>query len=132
MRRKSYPLLGRYLRERRRLLSERPRVIKGFLDELSRALCSSSTVIVFGGRGSPDVLYTSEPRDLDLLIVTSLDKDYVEKLVSSLKPKGLPVDLIVVSLEEYRSSMALVEKMLSRSIVVCDGLGIYRGDKKRK
>ncbi len=113
--------MERYLEARRRTLVSRPRMIRKFLDGLARVLEGRASVTVFGGRAVAD-LETVEPRDLDVLTVVASDKDLyaIEELVYLLKPRGLPVDIIVAELDGLRNPIAWC--MLSSRIVVVHDL----------
>ncbi|MET1159467.1 MAG: hypothetical protein ABWW65_00765 [Thermoprotei archaeon] len=89
-------------------------------------MCSSATIIVFGGRGDPSKLYSTEPRDLDLLVITSEPIEYVEEKIRSLKPLKLPLDLIVINKDEFNPDNPLIKKMLEKSYMVCDGLNVIK------
>ncbi|OYT38454.1 MAG: hypothetical protein B6U89_05900 [Desulfurococcales archaeon ex4484_58] len=131
MEKKSSNLLKKYLKSRKKVLSERPVKIKVFLEEIIREIGDASTIIVFGGRGDPSKLFSTEPRDLDLLIITRSDKDYVEEKISRLRPKGLTLDVIVININEYREQNKLLKKILEKSIIIHDGLMIF-GRETRK
>ncbi len=115
--------MRRYLEARRRALSERPRIIKDFLESLVFALRDRASIVVFGGRAATS-LESDEPRDLDLLIVISDDDNpsEVEELVYQLKPRSLPVDIVVARRSELRSAIA--RQMLRARTILCDPLNI--------
>ena len=114
----------KYLEARRRALLERPRKAREFLEALKTALGTRASIIVFGGRALLGI-EAAEPRDLDLLIVVRDDDDpeQVEELVYRLRPKGLPVDVIVARLSELLES-SVARQMLEKRIVVHDPLGV--------
>jgi len=126
MERRSSSISKKYWLGRKKALEKRVELIKRFLSDLRRELCSSSTIIVFGGRSDPFKLFSTEPRDLDLLIITNELIEHVEEKIKHLKPPKLPLDLIVVSETEFKTNDPLIEKMLRNSYVVCDGLGIFK------
>ncbi|MET1128619.1 MAG: nucleotidyltransferase domain-containing protein [Thermoproteota archaeon] len=121
MPRRSKDLLKRYLEARRRALSERPAVLKEFLEKLASALGDKASIMVFGGRAVHGI-ETTEPRDLDILVVVEDGEDpsTVEELAYSLKPKTLPVDIIVARKRELKSPV--VREMLRHRVVVHDPL----------
>ncbi len=129
MARKLSNSLKEYLRSRRKVLGERPEKIRVFLENIIREIGSVSTIIVFGGRGDPDKLFSNEPRDLDLLILTSDDKEVVEEKIYSLRPRGLPLDVIVLNLKEYRENTKLIKEMIKKSIIIHDGLKLFSKSK---
>ncbi|RLF01965.1 MAG: hypothetical protein DRK00_10660 [Thermoprotei archaeon] len=83
--RRSSSRLRRHLRHRAEALSRGPALIKGFLGRLREAAGLRATIMVFGEGGSPESLYSREPRDLDLLIVVDGDAGEVEELVHRVK-----------------------------------------------
>jgi len=123
MPRRSKSLLRRYLEARRRALAERPRVIREFLEELAQVLGDRASIIVFGGRAVVGIDST-EPRDLDLLIVISDNDDpgSIEELIYRLRPRDLPLDLIIARRSELQNSIA--KQMLRTRIVVHDPLHV--------
>ncbi len=129
MARKLSNSLKEYLRSRRKVLGERPEKIRVFLENIVKEIGSVSTIIVFGGRGVPDKLFSNEPRDLDLLIITSDDKEVVEEKIYSLRPRGLPLDVIVLNLKEYRENTKLIKEMIKKSIIIHDGLKLFSKSK---
>ena len=127
MRRKSRSLLKKYLKGRVKTLRDRPKLIKSILDSIVDTFGNHVTIIVFGGRGCAEKLYSSEPRDLDLLVITDLDEHSLTEKIIKIKPRTLPLDLIVVNVKSFNRRDPLTEKMLSKSIVVYDGLKIFGG-----
>ena len=127
MRRKSRSLLKKYLKGRVKALRERPKLIKSILDSIVDTFGDHVTVIVIGGRGCAEKLYSSEPRDLDLLVITDLDEHSLTEKIIEIKPRTLPLNLIVVNVKSFNRRDPLTEKMLSQSIVIHDGLKIFGG-----
>ncbi len=125
MPRESGDLLRKYLESRRRVLRERSKLFKEFVEKLIETLGSRASIIVFGGRARTG-LDSEEPRDYDVLVVIE-DNDNVEqieKLVHRLRPKGVPMDIIVVRKGELRSAIA--KQMLRERIVIHDPLEIEK------
>ena len=118
-------LLRRYLRFRAEVLRRRPDDLKDFLSKLVMVLGDRASVIVFGGRGSEETLYSSKPRDLDVLIVVKgISTEEVDELIRKLRPRGLPVDALIVSYEEFNPCDPLIRDMLTKYLIIHDGLGI--------
>ncbi len=125
MRRESSALLRRYLRFRTEVLRRRPKELRSFLSRLVEVLGDRASVIVFGGRGSEETLYSSEPRDLDVLIVVKgISTEEVDELIRKLRPHGLPVDALIVSYEEFNPCDPLIKDMLRKHLIIHDGLSI--------
>jgi len=108
------------LRERLRKLD---RIFEEYISLLSRTY-PESTILLFGSRARGNNLPYS---DYDLMIIIKL-RDSRDKLAEAikaynLKPTQLPIDLLVVDVEELDDP--IVAKMLERGcIVLYDGLGI--------
>ncbi len=124
MQRKSSSILREYLRHRRETLEKRPTLIKQFLKKLVETIGQNTTIIVFGGRGTPQTLYSTEPRDLDLLIITGENTNTIEEQVYRLKPPRLPADIIIVNYREFNPCEKIIKQMLKKHIIIHDGLGI--------
>ena len=80
-----------------------------------------STVILFGSRARGDPLPYS---DYDIAVIFDVVEDklsLIEKL-RRMKPKGLPLDLLVLSLEEIFDP--LIRGMFKDSRILYDGLGV--------
>ncbi len=123
MPRRSSDSLRKYLESRKRVLRERPKLFREFIEKLIETLGSRASIIVFGGRARVG-LDSDEPRDYDLLIVVNDDEDpeRIEELVHELRPRGLPMDVIVV--RRSMLSNAVVKQMLRDRTVVHDPLEI--------
>jgi len=117
--------LRKYLESRRRALRERPKLFREFVEKLIEALGCRASIIVFGGRARVG-LDSEEPRDYDVLVVLedSDDVEQVEELVHRLRPRGVPMDIIVVKRSTLRSAIA--KQMLKERTVVHDPLGIEK------
>ncbi len=121
MQRQSKDLLREYLRVRKRMLEERPRLFREFVKRIIGELGSNVSLILFGGHARAG-LDSVEPRDYDLLIVVkeAHEIERVEKIIYKLKPRGLPVDIIVVSLRDLDKT--IIRQMLRHHIVLYDPL----------
>ncbi len=126
MQKRSLAISRKYYMYRRKTLEERPKLIKEFLERLVEAIGEYSTIVVFGGRGDPRTLYSSEPRDLDVLVITTKPVEEVEEKIYKLKPRRLPVDIVVIDKEHFNREDPLFKQMLRRHIVVHDRLGVMR------
>ncbi len=115
--------LKKYLESRRSALRERPKLFRKFIEKLIETLGSRASIIVFGGRARVG-LDSDEPRDYDVLVVIkdNDDVEQIEELVHRLRPKGVPMDIIVVRKSELRSAIA--KQMLRDRIVIHDPLEI--------
>ncbi len=111
------------MRRRRRSLAERPRLFASYLEALRNSLGDAASIILFGGRAAVGP-WRDEPRDYDLAIVVpdDVDPEEVEELARRLRPRGLPVDIIVLRLSQLRDP--LIRQMLSRRLVLHDPLGV--------
>ncbi len=123
MRRGSESLWRRYLRERLRSIEARPSLFRRYIEELARHLGGRASVILFGGRARAGI-DAVEPRDYDILLVVDegVDPEYVEDTAYKLKPRGLPVDIVVVRRSELRDPV--IQRMLSNHLVLHDPLGL--------
>ncbi len=124
--------MKRYLEARRRTLAERPRLFKVFVERLTEALGEKASIIVFGGRVRTG-LETVEPRDYDVLIVVGegLEPKTVDELVDRLRPRGLPLDIIVARVTDIECN-PVVRRMLEESVALHDPLRVVeriRGSK---
>ncbi|OYT46662.1 MAG: hypothetical protein DRO18_02045 [Thermoprotei archaeon] len=113
-----------FLRSRANSLRKRPYLIRKFLNELVCLLGHEATVIVFGGRGSLDTIYSSEPRDLDLMVIVKDNVSKAEELIYNVKPRTLPADIIVLKLDTFNPCKGVLRNMLKKHIIIHDGLGI--------
>ncbi len=119
--------MRRYLLGRRRSLEERPRLFHEFVERLVEAFGGRVAIIVFGGRARIG-LEVVEPRDYDVLVVVGdeVDPGEAEEVVSRVRPRGLPLDVIVVRREELERPSPILARMLRDRVVVYDGLGVFR------
>ncbi len=125
MRRELSDLLRMYLRFRTEVLRRRPEDLRKFLSNLAEGLGDKASIIVFGGRGSKETLYSTEPRDLDLLIVVKdMNTEDVDNYVRKLRPRGLPVDVLIIKYEKFNPCDPLISSMLRKYLLIHDGLGI--------
>ena len=115
--------MKRFLEARRRSIVERPRIFQEYISALKKRLGDRASILVLGGRARVGI-DAIEPRDYDVLIVARSGEDieHLENLVHALRPRGLPVDIIVVKLDDL--ARPLVRKMLEHSLVLHDPLGV--------
>ncbi len=115
--------MRRYLEARRRSLLNRPKLFREYISRLVRLLGGRASIIVFGGRSLAGI-DSPEPRDYDILVVVPDDADVqrVEDEAYSVRPRGLPVDIVVVRVSDL--SDPVVRQMLENSIIVHDPLGV--------
>lgn len=110
---------------RRRSLEERPRLFREFVEELKRVLGDRASLILFGGRARAGV-EAVEPRDYDLLVVVRDEGEAaeVEELVYRVKPRRLPVDILVATVEWLETPLA--RQMLQSHVILHDPLNVKR------
>ncbi len=86
------------LRARRKRLLRQNELLEEFVGRIAERF-PRSLIILFGSRGEgrPD-------SDYDILVVLDSEGDVYERIVElrSLKPRGIPVDVIILSPEEVR------------------------------
>ncbi len=118
----SHGLRARLLRKR----AERLRESKSLLEEYVRRIAGMSpnvTVVLYGSRA----LKSHNPySDYDLMIIARTVEDPLMDIerYRRLKPRGLSLDLTVIGLEDVDSP--LVSKMLEGSIILYDGLSLFK------
>ncbi len=117
---KSFHGLRRLLKARRDLLSRQNELLEEFVGRIARRF-PKSTIILFGSRGRGEGRPDS---DYDLLVVMDIGGDRYERIVEvrSLKPRGISVDLLVLSPEEIEDPY--YREMLRGSVILYDGLGL--------
>ncbi len=114
-------LRKKLLKSRARKIRERRKLLYSYVDNISSSY-PKSTIVLFGSRARGDFLPYS---DYDIAVILEKIEDKfaaIEKL-RRIKPLGLPLDLLVIQVDEL--SDPLVSKMLEKSIVLYDGLGLY-------
>ncbi len=118
--------LRRLLRARVEALRRRPALFQEYIEMLANLLDDVACIIVFGGRARVG-LDSVEPRDYDVLIVASdrFSAEVLEVLAAATRPRGLPLDLLAVSIEDVASN-PLIAAMLREALVIHDGLGVCK------
>ncbi|MCD6348036.1 MAG: nucleotidyltransferase domain-containing protein [Candidatus Korarchaeota archaeon] len=112
--------LRKLLEARRELLSRQNELLEEFVERIARRF-PKSTIILFGSRGRGEERPDS---DYDLLVVMDIEGDRYERIVElrSLKPRGISVDLLILSPEEIEDPY--YREMLRRSAVLYNGLDL--------
>ena len=115
-------LRGKFLRSRLRRVREEEALLKKYVRRIT-ATFPKCAVLLFGSRAKGEHLPYS---DYDLTVVLNEVKDKVSliEILRRLKPRGLPLDLIVIEKEEL--SDPLIKKMLEGSKTLHDGLNVSR------
>ena len=80
-----------------------------------------SIILLFGSRARGEYLPYSD-YDVAVILEDSDNKLYVTEKLRRLKPKGLDLDLIVLSIDELNDK--LVKEMLRNSIILYKGIEI--------
>ncbi len=119
-RRSSSGLRKKLLESRARKMKKEGELLREYAGRISSRHLRSA-VVLFGSRARGDYLPYS---DYDVAVIL---EDVGDKLAAieefrRLKPRGLPLDLLVIRVDEL--SDPLVSKMLEGCIVLYDGLGI--------
>lgn len=111
--------LRKLLEARRELLSRQNELLEEFVERIARRF-PKSTIILFGSRGGEE----RPDSDYDLLVVMDIEGDRYERIVElrSLKPRGISVDLLILSPEEIEDPY--YREMLRRSAVLYNGLDL--------
>ena len=121
MARRSFHGLERLLKARRELMSRQDELLEEFVAKAIEKF-PDSTMILFGSRARGQERPDS---DYDILVVMDLeDRDRLQKIleIRSLKPRGIPVDVLVLSPEEVTDP--LYREMLKGGRVLHNGLGL--------
>lgn len=113
-------LRRRLLRSRARKLRNERKVLHKYIEILSKNY-PRSTVVLFGSRARGDELPYSD-YDLAVILDKVGDRISLVETLRRLKPRGLPLDLIVIQVDEL--SDPLTSTMLSGCTVLYDGLKI--------
>lgn len=111
-------LRQRLLKSRARRLSEGQRLLRRYVEVIAENY-PRSTVVLFGSRARGDELPYSD-YDLAVILERVDDKLSLVEELRRLKPRGLPLDLIVVQADEL--SDPLIKGMLSEYKILYDGL----------
>ncbi|GAB6945429.1 nucleotidyltransferase domain-containing protein [Vulcanisaeta sp. JCM 14467] len=112
--------LGQFLRTLSSYLSKGDELLREYVSRLVREV-PESTIVLFGSRARGDYLPSS---DYDVAVVLRQVvnvHDEVSRL-RSLKPEGLFLDLLVLSIDEVGDPV--VKEMLRGCRLLYDGLGI--------
>ncbi len=121
MARRSFHGLERLLKVRRQLLSKQDELLQEFVAKIAERF-PNSAVILFGSRARGQERPDS---DYDVLVVMDLeDRDRLKKIleIRSLKPRGISVDVLVLSPDEITDP--LYWEMLKGGRVLHNGLGL--------
>ena len=113
-------LRRKLLKSKAKRIKESEKLLCEYVEKISNAY-PKSTVILFGSRARGDHLPYS---DYDIAVVLEEVKDKLTTIVTlrKLKPRGLPLDLLVFQVDEL--SDPLILEMLKKCKVLYDGLGI--------
>jgi len=104
-------------------ISKSEELLQEFVERV-RLAYPRSAIILVGSRARGDHLPYS---DYDVVVVLEHVDDKLRLIeeLRKLKPRGLSLDLIVVSLEEIRTD-PIIKQMLATRRVLYDGLGIEK------
>lgn len=107
--------MARKQREASKLLEE---YVKQLMSKLPQC-----TILLFGSRARGEHLPYS---DYDLAVIMSHVEDKVRKIeeLRKMKPRGIDLDLIVLSLDELNDP--LVKEMIQGALILHDGLNIKK------
>jgi len=120
-----------FLALRRKLLKHRATVIESrtkkfddFIAKLSEALGDKVTIILIGSRARG----TAKPySDFDLLIVyKGLKEDDIYATVRTCKSMDLPVDIILMRVDDFNSNNKVLKEMLKGMRILHDGLKLIK------
>ena len=119
-RRSSNGLRGRLLRSRREKVSKGDELLREYTRRIAERY-PESAIILFGSRAKGRPLPYS---DYDVLVVLKNVNDKLSAIegLRRLKPRGLPLDLLVISAGELNDP--LISAMLKGSKVLYNGLGL--------
>ena len=98
------------------------RLFKDYTRTLVRLFNGEVTLVLFGSRAEG---VHRESSDFDLAVILPLVTDPLELTCKlyQLRPRGLPIDLLVLDVSELEDP--IVKKMLTKSIVIYDGLKLF-------
>ncbi|MDK2384689.1 MAG: nucleotidyltransferase domain-containing protein [Candidatus Korarchaeota archaeon] len=115
------------IRRRREEVSSYEKLFNKFIEALKRRY-PSCTIILFGSRAAERHRSSS---DFDVIVVMEGDFDEVEVAaeISRLRPRGIPVDLLVINKDSLGRKD--VKILLEHSKVIYDGLGVFESGNPR-
>ncbi len=121
--RRGDPWLGKktYLLRRRASIMEYEEKFSAYVEKLKAKLGRKSTILLFGSRASGKA---RESSDFDVAVILPEIEDKLALLYEliRIRPEGLPVDIVALSLEELHDQ--IFRKMLDPCIILYDGLGV--------
>ncbi|MEM0335843.1 MAG: nucleotidyltransferase domain-containing protein [Thermofilum sp.] len=118
MRRESSSGLSEYLRWRAELLKRQNELLNEFVERVVERL-GKCAVLLFGSRARGNHLPYSD-FDIAVVVEEAVDKLSLIEELRALKPRGLPLDLVVFGREDLENPV--VKKMLESAIVLHDSL----------
>ncbi|MEM1929361.1 MAG: nucleotidyltransferase domain-containing protein [Thermofilaceae archaeon] len=124
MRKKSLSGLSEYLRWRAELLKRQNELLDEFVKNVAERL-GRCAVLLFGSRARGNHLPYSD-FDIAIVVEEAVDKLSLIEELRALKPRGLPLDLIILEREDLKSPV--VKKMLEGAIIVYDSLQLHFPD----
>ncbi|MEM2187512.1 MAG: nucleotidyltransferase domain-containing protein [Thermofilaceae archaeon] len=124
MRKKSLSGLSEYLRWRAELLKRQNELLDEFVKNVAERL-GRCAVLLFGSRAHGNHLPYSD-FDIAIVVEEAVDKLSLIEELRALKPRGLPLDLIIFEREDLKSPV--VKKMLEGAIIVYDSLQLHFPD----
>ncbi|MEM1909188.1 MAG: nucleotidyltransferase domain-containing protein [Thermofilaceae archaeon] len=124
MRKKSLSGLSEYLRWRAELLKRQNELLDEFVKNVAERL-GRCAVLLFGSRARGNHIPYSD-FDIAIVVEEAVDKLSLIEELRALKPRGLPLDLIILEREDLKSPV--VKKMLEGAIIVYDSLQLHFPD----
>jgi len=117
--------LSRFLRTLARYVKDGDNLLREYVNRLVREI-PESTIVLFGSRARGDYLPNS---DYDVAVILRHITDARNELLKlrSLKPEGLFLDLIILSIDEIDDP--IIKEMLEGCKLLYDGLGMLEGCK---
>ncbi len=99
------------------------RLFDNYVRALVELFSGGVTLVLFGSRAEGT---HKESSDFDLAVILPLVTDPLELTCKlyQLRPRGLPVDLLVLNVSELEDP--IVKKMLAKSTVIYDGLKLFK------
>lgn len=112
--------LSRFLRTLARYVKDGDNLLREYVNRLVKEI-PESTIVLFGSRARGDYLPNS---DYDVAVILRHITDARNELLKlrSLKPEGLFLDLIILSIDEIDDP--IIKEMLEGCKLLYDGLGI--------